>query len=114
MFRNKIRFCVAELLAARPISKLVDHPLSAVSDCLFNIFAVNLHIGGRSSICNLRTRHAVVTGTHSSQRIPHLPVNIIIFLLPFTELYIYVCVCVYVEYRDSDEPNQLNNVNIIN
>jgi hypothetical protein len=32
--------------------------------CLFNLFTATLHIGGRSSIRNLRTRHAVVTGTH--------------------------------------------------
>ena len=48
----------------RPTPKLEDHPLSAVRHCLFNLFAATLHIGGRSSICNLRTRHAVVTGTH--------------------------------------------------
>jgi len=52
-----------ELLAPRPTSKLEDHPLSAVRDCLFNIFAATLHIGGRFSIRNLRTRHAVMTGT---------------------------------------------------
>jgi len=33
--------------------------LSAVRDCLFNMLAATLHIGGRSSIRNLRTRHAV-------------------------------------------------------
>jgi hypothetical protein len=33
-----------ELLAPRPTPKLKDHPLSAVRDCLFNIFAVTLHI----------------------------------------------------------------------
>ena len=44
--------------------KLEDHPLSAVRDCLFNIFAATLHIEGNSSIRKLRTRHAVVTGTH--------------------------------------------------
>jgi hypothetical protein len=44
-----------------------DHPLSAVRDCLFNIFAATLHIGGRSSISNLRTRYAVMTGTHLSR-----------------------------------------------
>jgi len=38
--------------------------LSSVRDCLFNIIATTLHIGGRSSIHNLRTRHAVVAGTH--------------------------------------------------
>ena len=53
-----------ELLAPSPTPKLEDHPLSAVRDCLFNLFTATLHIGGRSSICNLRTRHAVVTGTH--------------------------------------------------
>ena len=38
--------------------------MSAFRDCLFNSFAATLHIGGRSSIRNLSTRHAVVTGTH--------------------------------------------------
>jgi len=52
------------LLALRPTPKLEDHPLSAVHDCLFDLFAATLLIGGRSSIRNLRTRHAVVTGTH--------------------------------------------------
>ena len=52
------------LLAPRPTPKLEDHPLSAVNDCLFNLFAATLNIGGRSSIRNLRTRHAVVTWTH--------------------------------------------------
>ena len=51
------------LLVPRPTPKLEDHPLSALHDCLFNLFAATLHIGGRSSIRNLRTRHAVVTGT---------------------------------------------------
>ena len=32
--------------------------MSAVHDCLFNLFAATLHIGGRSSIRNLRMRHA--------------------------------------------------------
>ena len=53
-----------ELLAPRPPPKLEDHPLSAVCDCLFNLCAATLRIGGRSSIRNLRTRRAVVTGTH--------------------------------------------------
>ena len=63
MFPNMIRFYGKELLARRPIPKLEDHPLSAVRDSSFNIFAATLHIGGRSSIRNLRTRHAVLTGT---------------------------------------------------
>ena len=61
---NMIRFYDEELLARRPTTKLEDHPLSAVRDCFFNIFAVTLHIGGRSYIRNLRTPHAVVTETH--------------------------------------------------
>ena len=36
----------------------------ALHDCLFNSFAATLHIGGCSSIRKLRTRLAVVTGTH--------------------------------------------------
>ena len=32
------------MLAAPPTPKLEDHPLSAVRDCLFNIFAAILHI----------------------------------------------------------------------
>jgi len=39
-----------ELLAPRPTPKLEDQALSAVRDCLFNIFAATFHIGGRSSI----------------------------------------------------------------
>jgi len=66
IFRNKIRFHGEELLETRPTPKLEDHPLSAFRDCLYNIFPTTLHIGGRSSIHNLRTRHAVVTGTHLS------------------------------------------------
>jgi hypothetical protein len=52
------------LLAPRLTPKLEDHPSSAVRVFLFNLFTATLHIGGRSSIRNLRTRHAVVTGTH--------------------------------------------------
>jgi hypothetical protein len=65
-FVTKIRFHGKGLLAPRQTPKLEAHPLSAVRDCLFNIFAATLHTGGRSSIRNLRTRHAVVTGTHLS------------------------------------------------
>jgi hypothetical protein len=61
-----IRFYGEELLTPSPTPKLDDHPLSVVCDCLFNIFAATLHNGGRSSIRNQRTRHAVVTGTQLS------------------------------------------------
>ena len=66
MVHNKICFYGKESLAPRPTPKLEDHPLSALHDCLFNIFTATLHIGGRSSNRNLRMRHAVLTGTHLS------------------------------------------------
>jgi hypothetical protein len=42
-FRNKLIFYGEELLAPCPTPKLEDHALSAVRDCLFNIFAGSLH-----------------------------------------------------------------------
>ena len=68
-FCNMIRFYGEVLLTPRPTPKLGDHPLSAVRDYLFNIFAATLHTVGCSSIRNLRTRHAVVTGTHLSRNV---------------------------------------------
>jgi hypothetical protein len=62
-FRNEICFYGVDFVATLPTLKLEDHLLSAVRDCLFNIFAATLHIGGRSSTRNLRTRRAVVTDT---------------------------------------------------
>ena len=64
IFCNMVHFYGEEMSAPRPSPKLEDHPLSAVHDCLFHIFAATLHMGGRSFICHLRTCHAVVTGTH--------------------------------------------------
>jgi hypothetical protein len=71
LFRNMIRFYGEELLARCTTPKLEDHLLSVVRDCLFNIFAASLHIGGRSSILNLMTRHSVVTGTHLSRHLDY-------------------------------------------
>ena len=48
------------LLAFRPTPKLEDHPSSAVRECLFNLFAATLHIGGRSSTRNY-TKYALLT-----------------------------------------------------
>jgi hypothetical protein len=44
MFRNMVIFYGEELLAPHPTPKLEDHPLLAVRDCLFNVFAATLHI----------------------------------------------------------------------
>jgi hypothetical protein len=53
-----------KLLALHPTTKMKNQPFLDVSDCLFNIFAASLHVGGRSSIRSLKTRFAVVTGIH--------------------------------------------------
>jgi len=49
--------------ASRPTLKLEDHPLSAVHDCIFNIFTATPRSGDCSSNRNLRSRDAVVTGS---------------------------------------------------
>jgi len=66
LFRNTIHFYSGELSTPRPYPKLEDYAFSDVRHCLFDIFEATLHIGGCSYIRNLRTRHAVVTGTHLS------------------------------------------------
>jgi hypothetical protein len=43
-FYNKLIFYSEELLVPRPTPKLEDHPLPAVRDYLFSIFAATLHI----------------------------------------------------------------------
>jgi hypothetical protein len=52
-FRNKLIFYGEELKAPCSTHKLEDHPLSAVRDCLFNIFAATLlyiiKVGGNYS-----------------------------------------------------------------
>jgi len=76
MFRIYASFDGEDLSAPRPTPQPEDHPLSAVRDCLFYILAATLHIGGRSSILNPRTRHAVMTdslimeGKHLSDVFP--------------------------------------------
>jgi hypothetical protein len=67
MVCNMVSFYGEELLARRQILELEDHTLSTLRDCLFNIFAATLHFGGRFSIRNLRTRHAIVTVAHLSR-----------------------------------------------
>jgi hypothetical protein len=42
-FLNNLSFYSDELLAPRPTSKVEDHPLSVVRDCLFSMFAATLH-----------------------------------------------------------------------
>jgi hypothetical protein len=69
------------MLAPRPTPKLEDHPSSAVRGCLFNLFTATRRIGGRSSIRNLRTRHAVVTETHIHGRFCYTDIKLLWFCL---------------------------------
>jgi len=66
MFPNYASFYGEKLSASRPTPRVQHHPLSAGRDCLFNISTATLHTEGRSSIRNLRTRHAVLTGADLS------------------------------------------------
>ena len=50
MFREYASCYGEKFSAPRPTAKLEDHLLSAVRDCLFNIFVATLHIGDRSSM----------------------------------------------------------------
>jgi len=52
------------LSTPRPTPKLEDHPLLAVCDYLFNIYAATLRIGVHSSICSQRMCHVLMTDTH--------------------------------------------------
>jgi hypothetical protein len=44
MIQDLVIFYGEELLAPRSTPKMEDHPLLAVHDCLFNVFAATLHI----------------------------------------------------------------------
>jgi len=70
--------------------------LSAVHDCLFNLFAATLHKGGRSSIRNLRTRHAVVTGTHYTVTV-HTVCVFLCVLHCTHSLCIFMCAWLYTQ-----------------
>jgi hypothetical protein len=61
VYRNEKNVYGEGLLAPLPSFKLENYSFSALLDCLYNIFPATLHIGS-----NLRTLHAVVTGTHLS------------------------------------------------
>jgi hypothetical protein len=60
-FRNNKIFYGEGLSAPRPTPKLKDHPLSAVSNCLFNIFAATLRTRRTSLHAQPEDAHAVVT-----------------------------------------------------
>jgi len=92
-FHNKASFYSEELLAPRSTPSLENHPLLAVCDCLFNVFAATLHIGGRSSICIPEDMQC------HGDRDPLICTNIILYkdilsLLSFLSVWvlaIYIC-----------------------
>ena len=92
-FRNKGSFYGEELLATCANPNLGDYILSPVRDCLFNIFATTIHTGCRSSIRNLRTRHAVVTGTHLSWEVVGKQ-----YIHIYACIYLFIYACMYVNY----------------
>jgi hypothetical protein len=62
-FITFLSFYYEELLVHLPNSKLEDHFSSAVRDCLFNVFAANLHFWRPFFQPQLEgARHAVATG----------------------------------------------------
>ena len=76
-----LTFCFSRRggVSASPKPQAGGHLLSAVRDCLFNLFAATIYIGGSSSIRNLRKRHAVVTGTHQTGVATYTPINDVMF-----------------------------------
>jgi len=97
VFCNKTSFYGEELSTPHPTTQLEVQPLSAVCYCLCTIFTATLYIGGCSSICNLRTCYAMVTGIHLSW----LCVAYVCFILVFYVLLhcatsAFVCMCVRV------------------
>jgi len=84
MLRKNAIFLRQGVVNASPNPPMLeDHSLSAVRDCLFNIFATTFHTGGRSSIRDLRTRHAVVTWTYLSQNTCHQHSQIVVYYRPY-------------------------------
>jgi hypothetical protein len=85
VFRNMVICYCEELLAPRPTYKLEDHPLSAIRDCLFNVFAATFHIcrpflhqQPEDAQCRGdRDRLIVVTGTDLSWRKESMTKNIL-------------------------------------
>jgi hypothetical protein len=76
LFPNMLIFYGEELLAPRPTHKLEDHPLSAVRDCLFNVFAATLHIwrpfSNYNTTATLSCRAETQTGCRRCTRDGHI------------------------------------------
>jgi hypothetical protein len=90
-FRNKIIFYGEELLAPRPTPKLEDHPLSAVCDCLFKIFAATLHIW-RPFLPSATWGRAMPwwQGSHLTYYVTNFSKHFSLFCFPFYLYYLHV------------------------
>jgi len=58
---NMVIFCGEELLAPLSNANSEGHRLLSAPDCLLNMLAPTIHIGGHSFICTLRMHHFMVT-----------------------------------------------------
>jgi hypothetical protein len=104
MIRNLVIFYGEELLAPRPTPKLEDHPLSAVRDCLFNLFAATLHI--RRPFLHLQPEEAPCRGDrdrlilarfeHSALK-PHVFIN---YLCVVYSNPLRLCCNIRVQYKE--------------
>ena len=61
-FLRNIRNCLNNDTASHPTPRLGAHLLSAVSGCLFSMFAATLHIYRPCPVCSLSTQHAPCLG----------------------------------------------------
>jgi hypothetical protein len=94
LFRNIMIFYGEELLAPRPTPKLEDNPcrLSATAYSMYS--KLPSITGGRSSIRNLRTRHAVVTGTHlNTDKLFNICINYVRDIPSDNNVAVSLCAC---------------------
>jgi hypothetical protein len=91
VFHDMVIFYGEELLAPRPTPKLEGHPLSAVRDCLINVFAATLHIWRpflhpqpEDALCRGDRDPLIMEGLHKSS------CN---WLLPVGNIWCFECHC---------------------
>jgi hypothetical protein len=120
--RKQLIFYGAELLTPRPTPKLEELPLSAVSNCLFNIFSATLHTWrpsppisswGRAMPWWYGTHLSWHTITHHHKTLKHIPQRTLLqnihccdraAVLTFT----FLPTLHYKEFRDLPWPFQMN------
>jgi len=95
-------FVTKAFFTVRSCQHLTQPPSWRVTPCrlsataFFEVFAAALHIGGRSFIHNLRTRHSVVTGTHLSRnnKLPYINICIRILSRLYKGTLFYLTTCI--------------------